>query len=639
MIFILLTRPNKPFDTYDQFDLLRIYARVQNFTDAAKLVNVSRQTWCQKWYESGLPSPKVIRVKTSDLDLPYFEVGIVSDLHWGSIYQQKTIFDSFIRDCKERGIATLVNLGDSIDGLMSRPNHEQSRFLHSISDYEEYFLENYPVFEKSYIICLSSDSQVYTDESGWVNYDKLSIGNTIWSWINGKIIKGTITNVIINNYIGDMINVKCAGGQDQLITPDHAFLYTPHTNKLVATYKLASSIPNNTSSTIIPLAGVLDRNDFDISDAIISLIGIVVTEGTIMKASTPNGRNAIQIYQNEPNASMIRFLLEMSEIKYSEYKGSSDIARVFYLGVDEAQKIFKYLPTKNDIGLLLNILSSRQLTILYNWMMFGDGSMYETGAGVFYTSYENLANQFNLLTLLIGYRSWIRKVIRNITIKKNNKEYHYNNYVQYEVCVSSFPNLVLSHSSVKRVPYNGIVFDISTTTGNFLARRNNKPFFTGNCGNHETSLQKHQYGYDFVKEMASKRSDLTYLKQGSVIEGPGNVKFCLHHGGGSCESYDQSRNKRMKNRTLQLMSEGSCADVYLLGHCHKISVLPSYMNSTIIGTGCFCAPDIVTVKKFGRVDVAGLILGYQINELGQPVNLKFDWRFAKEYGGLVENDY
>ena len=311
MIFILLTRPDKPFDTYDQFDLLRIYARVQNFSDAARLVKVSRQTWCQKWYESGLPSPKTTRINNIESNLPQYSVAVISDLHWGSIYQQKTIFDSFIQDCKERDIVTLINLGDSIDGLMSRPNHEQSRFLHSISDYEEYFLENYPVFDN---------------------------------------------NILIN-------------------------------------------------------------------------------------------------------------------------------------------------------------------------------------------------------------------------------------------------------------------------------------------GNHDISLQKEQYNYNFAEEMALKRSDLTYLKQGSVIEGPGNVKFCLHHGGGSCESWDQSRNKRMKNRILQLMSEGSCADIYLMGHCHSAYVIPSYMNSTIIGTGCFCAPDSVTVKKFGGVDVAGLILGYQINEVGQPVNLKFDWRFAKEYGGIVSNDY
>ena len=311
MIFILLTRPDKPFSEYNEFDLLKIYIRTQNFSDSAKLVKVSRQTWCQKWYESGLPSPKTTRINNIESNLPQYSVAVISDTHWGSIYQQKTIFNSFIQDCQERNIKYLIGMGDSIEGLMSRPNHEQSRFLHSIPECEEYFLNNYPVFENSW---------------------------------------------------------------------------------------------------------------------------------------------------------------------------------------------------------LLN-------------------------------------------------------------------------------------------------------------------------------GNHEVSLQKYQERYNFAKEMAEKRSDLTYIKQGSVIEGPGGVKICLHHGGGSCESRGESRNKRMKNRTLQLMSEGSCANIYLTGHCHRIAVLQNFMNATVIGVGCFCAPDDFTVNRFGNVDIAGLILSYQVDENKHPINIKLDWRFASQYGGLVEHDY
>lgn len=311
MIFILLTRPDKPFDEYTEFDLLKIYSRCLTFKDSAKLVNVSRQAFTEKWYQEGLPSPVVTKNYINTSDKPIHRIAVVSDLHWGNIYQCKTVFDNFIQDCKDQEISTLINLGDSTEGLMARPNHEYSRFLHSIPEYEDYFLSNYPVFEN---------------------------------------------NILIN-------------------------------------------------------------------------------------------------------------------------------------------------------------------------------------------------------------------------------------------------------------------------------------------GNHDVSLQKYRTNYNFAREMAAERCDITYAKQGSVIEGPGRIKFCLHHGSGSCESIDQSRNKRMKTRALQLMSEGSLAPIILLGHCHRISVLENFMNSTIIGTGCFCAPDQVTIKRFGGVDIAGLILSYQVNEVGQPVNLKLDWRFAKEYGGAIIHDY
>lgn len=311
MIFILLPRPDKPFSEFTSWDLIRIYTRTQNFSDAAKLVKVSRYTWCQAWYNAGLPSPKTTRIDNIESDLPRYSVAVISDMHWGSIYQQKTIFNSFIQDCLERNIKYLIGMGDSIEGLMSRPNHEQSRFLHSIPEYEEYFLNNYPIFENS---------------------------------------------ILIN-------------------------------------------------------------------------------------------------------------------------------------------------------------------------------------------------------------------------------------------------------------------------------------------GNHEVSLQKYQERYNFAKEMSEKRSDLTYVKQGTVIEGPGGVKICLHHGGGSCESRGESRNRRMKNRTLQLMSEGSCAPIMIFGHCHRISVLQNFMNAMVIGVGCFCAPDEFTVSRFGSVDIAGLILSYQVDENKHPINIKLDWRFANEYGGIIKDDY
>ena len=63
------------------------------------------------------------------------------------------------------------------------------------------------------------------------------------------------------------------------------------------------------------------------------------------------------------------------------------------------------------------------------------------------------------------------------------------------------------------------------------------------------------------------------------------------------------------------------------------------MNTVIIGLGCFQAPNEHILRSFGKADVCGLVLGYQINEYNQPVNLNVDFRFIDDYGGIVENDY
>jgi len=290
---------------------MRVYCRCESFQNCAKFVNVSKYVWTQKWYAENLPSPKTTRTRLSELDLQRHEVAIISDMHFGSVYQQKSILDSFIQDCKDRNIQDLLCLGDLTEGLMARPNHEATRFLHTASEYEDYVVEHYP--------------------------------------------KGF------------------------------------------------------TNSVFIP-------------------------------------------------------------------------------------------------------------------------------------------------------------------------------------------------------------------------------------GNHESSFIKHEIDYDFGEELVKRRPDLTYLKQGSVIRGPGGVRFCLHHGSGSCAAPGQSRNKRLKTRVLQLMSEEKCAEIFIMGHCHRINVIPSFMNAFIVGTGCFVAPDDTLLRVFGGVDICGLILSYSVLD-GKPVNIKTNFRFAETYGGVLEHDY
>lgn len=302
----------KPFDECDQFDLLEIYSRCLNFKDSAKLMGVSRDAWSKKWYECGLPSPKTTRTLANDSDLPYYEIAVVSDTHWGSIYQQKSIFDSFIGDCKDRGIKTLIHCGDIIDGIMTYKDHDKKRFLNDTSEIEDYVTRNYP-----------------------------------------------------------------------------------------------------------------------------------------------------------------------------------------------------------------------------------DG-------------------------------------------------FEYN-------------------------------------------------YFTK--GNHDVSLVKLEgIDYDFCHRLEELRSDLTYVKRGTPIIGPGNIILAANHCAGSCAAPGENRTKRMKNRVLKLMSEGQFGHIFLGGHCHNVKVIKSFMNSMIIGVGCFQSPDQYILDSYGSSDICGLILKYNMLD-GRPVNLVPEFRYAYQYGGITKNDY
>jgi hypothetical protein len=81
-------------------------------------------------------------------------LGIVSDTHLGSKYQQLTHLHTFYELCEERGIKTILHCGDMLDGEKMYRGHEYELFLHGADSQVDYVIDNYPEFDgKTYFIC------------------------------------------------------------------------------------------------------------------------------------------------------------------------------------------------------------------------------------------------------------------------------------------------------------------------------------------------------------------------------------------------------------------------------------------------------------------------------------------------------
>ena len=104
----------------------------------------------------GLESPKKSIQKESvvfDPNKKVYKVAVISDLHFGSKWANTKFLETFIEDCKEQQINTLLNIGDTTDGLFMYDGHEKEVLLHSEYSYEEYAEEHYPMgFSKSFYI-------------------------------------------------------------------------------------------------------------------------------------------------------------------------------------------------------------------------------------------------------------------------------------------------------------------------------------------------------------------------------------------------------------------------------------------------------------------------------------------------------
>jgi predicted phosphodiesterase len=124
-------------------DLLEAYRLHGTFDRAAVALGINRKSFSRYWYENELPDPSTI-MKEEHPKSETYTVAAISDMHWGSIYQNMDAFQSFIDEVKSRNIQTLLCCGDTVDGLLKRPNAENERFLHSIDDIMEYAIKYYP---------------------------------------------------------------------------------------------------------------------------------------------------------------------------------------------------------------------------------------------------------------------------------------------------------------------------------------------------------------------------------------------------------------------------------------------------------------------------------------------------------------
>lgn len=143
-------------------DLLRLYTRLGTFDACAVTLGINRKSFARHWYANDLPDPKTIK-KTISKSKTY-QAAVISDMHWGSNYQNMDAFQSFIDEVKSRGIQTLLCAGDTVEGLIKRPNAENERFLHSIDDIMDYAVKYYPTGFKNNILingnhCSSLDTK------------------------------------------------------------------------------------------------------------------------------------------------------------------------------------------------------------------------------------------------------------------------------------------------------------------------------------------------------------------------------------------------------------------------------------------------------------------------------------------------
>ncbi len=351
--------------------------------------------------------------------------------------------------------------------------------------------------------CYSSDTEVLT-EKGWKNYKEVKNLKIAQYNPKNKTIEFLPHNgLFIYEYKGKMYNYKNKKN-DILVTPNHKMLIKQERKKSYEAKK-AEEIKYKrfkilNSGNLIPIKErkyfilppiqhkqnrkhpkyIHKKNPKKIPlELWLEFLGYYLTGGGI------ETKPAIGIIQkNKKNVKKIKKCLSelskhigftLTEIKKQEYTKLKITNTQLYNFLEK----LGHKPYEKKFPINLSKLSKKQLKILYNAMMLGDGS--SDGRNYSSTSTE-LIDNFQAIACLIGKSA--SKHLQYVREKKVNRK------DMYRISLSDKIELSIRKDAghIKIIDYKGKVFCFSTKTGFFITRRNGKIAIQGNTLSAQTSV-------------------------------------------------------------------------------------------------------------------------------------------------------
>lgn len=311
--------------------------------------------------------------------------------------------------------------------------------------------------------CLSLDTEILTDK-GFITYDKMTSDTLVASVVDGKIVYRKPTKIIHKDYCGKMYEFR-SKDLALKVTENHKML-VKHRNSGCYKDMLSQSLfamPNEQryNTLQIPVAPIQDKADYPISDELIKQCGWFITEGWIN-------------FDKRYNSKRYCFGQSIKSLKYSEIQ-----AMVKKLGLNpyiytRKDGLTYWVYHKKDNALFdslladgihriprkwLNDFSLRQLRLLLDTLMYGDGTITRN---TYHTASYDLARDFQELAHKCGIKTSIRK-----------SGEMYNCYLMRGDCTRI--------KEVSVTDYNGKVWCVNVDNGYIVTRRNDKIAVTGNC--------------------------------------------------------------------------------------------------------------------------------------------------------------
>lgn len=314
--------------------------------------------------------------------------------------------------------------------------------------------------------CLDDQSEALT-RRGWVKGVDLRPDDEVCQWAeNGTRLSWVRPQrIIVKPYTGDLVVMKNRHVEMHL-TPDHRVpMWLKKHPREVATpfvVEKAGDVKSHWQKTI-PVAGRLDGL-IEIDPKLAYLVGWWLTDAW----AHADGK-AVMFSQAKPK-TLAKLRLALAPYAPSEYvrrgrKTQHADEHTFYVTGPLAEYLLQNFPTRQ---LSWEVLSwSREARLaLVEGLLDGDGSRpVGQHAHTFWSQLQERRDVFTALCVSLGFRAYDDAA---------------NGCVHVNV-VTGTTQLQAKHKVTTR-PYSGLVWCVTVPTGFFVARRNGRPFVTGNSG-------------------------------------------------------------------------------------------------------------------------------------------------------------
>jgi hypothetical protein len=341
------------------------------------------------------------------------------------------------------------------------------------------------------IDCYLDSVTEYLTDKGWMKYDDISEDIKIASInLDGCIVYDNFLDRFKKEYIGQ-IYVHETRYSKFSVTPNHN-LYLHYISRTKKNgYKTSINDLNINNFEYVKVSDFFNKRknyarilqsplynpnqDYDLTDNEIKLLGAYISDGCI-------NRNRIHIDQliSRPLDLIICNDSFVSTIKYGDNK---EYIRYIY----KNEKLIKFINNFIGQGSLNKRLSgdifkfsSRQVNLLLEYMILGDGTTKKCGSRVYYTSSKNLAESLQLLLFNNGINSQIYTV--------NHKGGYENSpSTKYQVFITkenTKTGLINKHKNWSTINVeNEYITCFTTKYGNLITRNDNKISIQGNSKN------------------------------------------------------------------------------------------------------------------------------------------------------------